>query len=673
MKRVRFGLAILLILGPVAAVPGARADVPPDILRPILLHEQARNADDGVLAGYTAHQDPGVRARAYRALGRLQDPDLLDTLAKGLNDGDPAVRAEAAFDLGQLFDASAEPALTAALKREQASTVRARLVEALGKCGTEASVDTLADLLAAPDTSVAQAAAVALGALGVRGVGLDKAGTRLDAALRSDNSGLAWRAAFAVQRGKVANTRSGLARAVRSADPLTRIYAARAVGALGLRRMGEMLVPLLGDSDWRVRVEALKGIAATKDELQAAQCALLLDDPNENVVLTAINTMADFASAGALSRVTQFQTSSNWRYRAAYIRAQAKGSYDGAIPDLRAAMRDPDWRIRKAAAEGFAEIQSPQALIVLETMINDDSPQVLTAVANALVVFPQREAVEYIRPLLQKDDPAVLTTAASAAGQRYDLDAVPQLLTVYGRLQSPVDTETMTAILESLGTLLNVPAGTDTVGSLSDADREKAMALLEAARHDSDVNVARAAARALTGVTGKTVEPAVTETHQVPPEFDLDLALDLESGHKRPTAEVVTGEGTVTLELLGDQAPGTVANFVTLAKRGYYNGLVFHRVVPDFVIQGGDPHGDGWGGPGYAIRCEYNPVPYTTGTLGMALAGKDTGGSQFFITQSPQPHLDGKYTVFGRVVKGQDVVDRIQVGDVINEIRFQGL
>jgi cyclophilin family peptidyl-prolyl cis-trans isomerase len=116
-----------------------------------------------------------------------------------------------------------------------------------------------------------------------------------------------------------------------------------------------------------------------------------------------------------------------------------------------------------------------------------------------------------------------------------------------------------------------------------------------------------------------------------------------------------------------------VANFVGLARRGYFNGLSFHRVVPDFVVQGGDPRGDGWGGPGYTIRCEYNTLGYERGRVGMALAGKDTGGSQFFITHSPQPHLNGRYTIFGEVIEGEDVLDAIQVGDIINEVLLEGI
>jgi peptidylprolyl isomerase len=105
-------------------------------------------------------------------------------------------------------------------------------------------------------------------------------------------------------------------------------------------------------------------------------------------------------------------------------------------------------------------------------------------------------------------------------------------------------------------------------------------------------------------------------------------------------------------------------------QRGFYRGLPFHRVVPNFVIQGGDPRGDGWGGPGFSIRSEFSPLTYETGMLGVASAGKDTEGSQFFITQSPQPHLDGRYTIFGKVVTGMDVVDKIQVDDHIFDVKI---
>jgi cyclophilin family peptidyl-prolyl cis-trans isomerase len=130
-----------------------------------------------------------------------------------------------------------------------------------------------------------------------------------------------------------------------------------------------------------------------------------------------------------------------------------------------------------------------------------------------------------------------------------------------------------------------------------------------------------------------------------------------------------TSKGTVQIELAVLDAPLTVENFVALARRGYFDGLQLHRVVPAFVVQDGDPRGDGTGGPGYSIRDELNDRPYQRGTVGMALSGPDTGGSQWFITHAPQPHLEGRYTVFGQVVKGMEVVDQLEVGDTITRVR----
>ncbi len=144
------------------------------------------------------------------------------------------------------------------------------------------------------------------------------------------------------------------------------------------------------------------------------------------------------------------------------------------------------------------------------------------------------------------------------------------------------------------------------------------------------------------------------------------------------TATIVTARGTIVAELFDEETPNTVANFEKLANQGYYDGTRFHRVIPDFMIQGGDPLSRdpnhprvGTGGPGYTIKCETsrNVHKHVAGTLSMAHAGKDTGGSQFFVCHSPQPHLDGKHTVFGQVSTGLDVVLAIRKGDAVDSIR----
>ena len=139
------------------------------------------------------------------------------------------------------------------------------------------------------------------------------------------------------------------------------------------------------------------------------------------------------------------------------------------------------------------------------------------------------------------------------------------------------------------------------------------------------------------------------------------------------TATLTTSKGEITLELYPEHAPKTVNNFVFLAGEGFYDGTVFHRVIPDFVIQGGDPTGTGTGGPGYRFEDETkgNPLKHNSKVISMANAGPNTNGSQFFITHSPQPHLDGRHTVFGKVTGGESVVDAITAGDELTSVLIQ--
>jgi peptidylprolyl isomerase len=185
---------------------------------------------------------------------------------------------------------------------------------------------------------------------------------------------------------------------------------------------------------------------------------------------------------------------------------------------------------------------------------------------------------------------------------------------------------------------------------------------------DRSVALAGAGAlEALTGVNYRSRIPVRTE----PLFTDLDFEF-LRSLGARVSATLETVRGDIELELDPELAPFTVMAIAKLAgQRGFYRGRTFHRVVPNFVVQGGDPRGDGWGGPGFTIRSEFSPLPFETGTVGIASAGKDTEGSQFFITQSPQPHLDGRYTIIGKVTKGQEVVDRILIDDRIYDLKFR--
>lgn len=161
------------------------------------------------------------------------------------------------------------------------------------------------------------------------------------------------------------------------------------------------------------------------------------------------------------------------------------------------------------------------------------------------------------------------------------------------------------------------------------------------------------------GCVGNDVDQKTTDTNTAPARIDQETV-------DNRIATIVTDKGVIKIELYENRAPITTKNFIDLAESGFYDGLTFHRVIRTFMIQGGDPLGSGTGGPGYVIPDEFHPeLKHTTGTLSMANAGPNTGGSQFFITESPQPHLNGKHSVFGQVIEGQDVVVKIEQGDVM--------
>jgi cyclophilin family peptidyl-prolyl cis-trans isomerase len=211
------------------------------------------------------------------------------------------------------------------------------------------------------------------------------------------------------------------------------------------------------------------------------------------------------------------------------------------------------------------------------------------------------------------------------------------------------------AALASLGDSASVPA-------LARAWRERA------GDADADARIAiRDALRELAGrAAADSLERAHPARNAAPAAYPPDFA-------ELPAARgaiLHTSAGDIEWAFYRREAPQTVKNFARLAERGYFDGLAVHRVVPNFVIQDGDPTGTGSGGPGYTIRCEYNRLRYEHYMVGMALSGKDTGGSQWFITHSAQPHLNGRYTIFARVTRGMDVVWKIAQGDRITRVEI---
>ncbi len=266
-----------------------------------------------------------------------------------------------------------------------------------------------------------------------------------------------------------------------------------------------------------------------------------------------------------------------------------------------------------------------------------------------------------LRRSCQDPDFVVAATAAGLLANYPDSLSVGALADLWNRARGPERYELRRAVIKGLAGMAKA-----SVDSLPASSRAACDRLLQEGFDSPDLRVrleARAAALA-TGTVPVALVPAEASLRETLPAVSRSpdqppVAVPF----KAPRVRCVTDRGEFVITLDGRPAPNTCAVFLDLMDRGFYDGLTYHRVVPDFVIQGGDPRGDGWGGPGYTIRSEWSRAPFVRGTVGIAHDGKDTGGSQFFITQSPQPHLNGRYTVFGRVTKGMDVVDRIEVGD----------
>ncbi len=289
--------------------------------------------------------------------------------------------------------------------------------------------------------------------------------------------------------------------------------------------------------------------------------------------------------------------------------------------------------------------------IIINTLVAVHSEYAIPDVLRAFAAFKPKDLNNLLIAHLEETDVVIRATAAELLGEL------------------PPDESNTSALIKALSLALADKQNDAALSILDSLGKQKTAAANEAiktALNSSDYLVRRHAAALLKANGGGDFSARIGTVQTRNTLADYQRAISRIGTNVR--AIVSTTRGSFTIELLPDDAPLTVDNFVQLARRGYFKGITVHRVVPNFVIQDGDPRGDGNGGPGYQIRCEINQVPYERGAVGMALSGKDTGGSQWFVTHSPQPHLDGGYTVFGRVVSGMEVVDGITRGDVIRDI-----
>ena len=694
-NKIIYALLITIALSP--SLSAQKRSVPPPTLLQIVKAEDERRWDDG-LRNLLSSPNPAIRKRAALAAGRIGNEDAVNALTPLLEkDKDVSVRAMAAFALGEIESETAANALIAVLKNKATPVeVRARTIEALGKIAAalpreqEPRQRELGAAIIEGLNSTDQST-ILLGVTAALRSRPANAGPAIAKFLAHKNARVRADAANALARLRLKDGNDQLIKLVASdTDPIVRANAARVLGVTEDKQSFDALLGrATGDSDSRVRVSAIRALASLKD-LRAAAPLLkrgeTLAEQNEilEIATTLGRLLAQKDDQSAIAWLRKINGQLNHlapEVELAVVRISPMtyvmqfGVGPEAIKNVQTAIL-VNWRAAAGIAAGLGEIAAlpdstpnkaelakmAQLLLramldyrnsglTINTLVAVHSEYAIPDVLRALAAFKPPDLASVAIGQLKETDVIIRGTAADLLGDLPPSEEITRALAAaWPQAANDTLNDAALSILDSLGKQKS-PAANDLIKEALKSDdpliRRRAVTLLKT-----------------NGAGDFSSQIGTVQTRNT----DADYKRALARIGKSTRAVVTTSKGSFTIDLLPDVAPLTVDNFVQLAQRDYFRNVTIHRVVPNFVIQDGDPRGDGNGGPGYQIRCEINQVPYDRAAVGMALSGKDTGGSQWFVTHSPQPHLDGGYTVFGRVVMGMDVVDKIVRGDVIQSV-----
>jgi HEAT repeat protein/cyclophilin family peptidyl-prolyl cis-trans isomerase len=625
------------------------------------------------LIGLLGDGEARTRRRAALAVGRVGLREGVQPLVALLTgDADPEVRQMAAFALGLLGDTSARDPLVSALG-DASPLVQGGAAEALGLIGDPATAEAIARMLSqiappgvpagAPgdEDDVRRDTPASAFRLGVYALVRLKAFSPL-ASVVLDQGGQprvrSWPVAFALQRLEDRRALPALLTLSKEAHPYTRAFAVKGLGALKDPSAVPTLMPLLSSGERPVLVETIRALGKIGDPTAAAPLLRLIRDSgtNPHVRQEAVAAIGGIRAQDIIDTLIDLLSDPTPAIRASALRSLAALDTENFVTILSGLDPDPNWSVRAALATVLGTLPPEIGLPRLTEMLNDSDQRAIPSVLAALVKVKAPGAGSVLMERLKTDDPAVRMAAAAGIGELRPPGGAEALADAYRAGQRDPD----------------YPARAAALDAITKYGAASATPLLKSALADKDWAVRVRAARLLGQLDPAAGRDAEAQIRPAPTTLPAETyqAARLVTPTVSTQIYIDTDRGSIQVELAVVDAPLTVENFITLARKGYFNGLSVQRVVPNFVIQDGDPRGDGAGGPGYTIRDELNERPYLRGTVGMALdEWPDTGGSQWFITHSPQPHLDGKYTVFGRVVSGMDVVDQIQQSDVIRRVR----
>lgn len=677
-RRIPFVCSLVLALasfGPPLHAQDIQSDeATVGLLARLLAITDARQFDGAALRAGLLSDNFTVRVQAALAAGRIGDARAVELLVPALTDSSGAVQAAAAFALGLLRDPAAVEPLLGVVRSASPEAQGSREMEAvaaLAKIGGEPGARAIQQIIEGVPLGRPMPPAASVALLEAWRLGTRAPVAQLLAYAENADPVVQGRALFSLARLRSVAAQPLMLRALGSQAPDVRAIAARGLSApladstaLGRGAVAARLRPLVNDENAPVRINALRALSSFRGDSTLAPAAIAaLTDADAGVVVQAESTLGVLGGSLAIAALRREAGSAAFAVRRQAIIAQAEADTAAGTTAAGVIGPDPDWHWRSVAAEAFTTARNRPRL---EALLADPDGRVVAQALQGLARLASDSDAALVaraRTLLEHPDAAVRSVAADILGRHPDPADVDRLVAAYRRGAGDAFNDAQLSAVAALGAI----AAAGTTGRL-----RVATAFVSGSPRPDDYLVRRLATEKIPAAAeawGTGDGPIATGKSDADyREIVRRYLLPALRGQPNPTVTIEMERGTLTLELLPSQAPLTVAAFLALVDRRFFDGERWHRVVPNFVAQAGDPRGDGWGGPGTVLRDEINPLRYGPGSVGIALSGPDTGGSQFFVTHGAQPHLDGTYTIFGRVTSDIRVVRQIAQGEGIRSI-----